>query len=417
MTTTKQSARYDAETIYRAKILDLIITGKITQIQAGRELGLKSDRQVRNLLFKYIQGGQTVKSLQRKRQGVPWNKLSSIVRDKVKEIKKRNENFTNPHIAEIAKQELKDKHNLTIKLNRSTVRNILLETPDYKPAVIRFRPAKRFEMANIGELLQMDTTSSRKWFYYFNGELICCVAIIDDHSRKILSAHLFFYDDVYNNMLVLREVIEQYGVFETLYVDNDSKFKFNEQNFYRKQRIRIWLQKQSEIITRIKLALIELDVTLINHRPGNPRGKGKIEKWNQFLQSWFCQEHQFDKCSLEQLDDKLQEWIKWYNNRPHEGINKQTPNQRWDKAIKERRTKIRRLPKNINLDDIFCLIEEKALRKDNIFMYQGRFYDLYKNRRSITRKARVILHIHPERKIRAFYKGEFVQEIKLRDKN
>ena len=413
----KQSVERDAETIYRAKILDFVITGKVTQIQAARELGLKSDRQVRNLLFKYIQGGQTIKSLKRARQGVPWNKLSSVIRDKVKEIKKRNTNFTNPHIAEIAKRELKDQHNLTIKFNRSTVRNILLETPDYKPAVIRFRPAKRFEMKNIGELLQMDTTSSRRWFYYFGGKLICCVAVLDDHSRKILSAHLFFHDDVYSNMLVLREVIEQYGVFETLYVDNDSKFKFNEQNVYRKQRIRIWLQKQSEIITRIKLALIKLDIVLINHRPGNPRGKGKIEKWNQFLQSWFCQEHQFDQCSLEQLDDEFQAWIKWYNNRKHEGINKQTPNQRWNKAIEEKRVKLRILPKNINLDDIFCMTEEKALRKDNTFMYQGKFYDLYKNRRSITRKARVVLHVHPRKKIRVFYKGEFVQEIKLQVKN
>jgi len=51
------------------------------------------------------------------------------------------------------------------------VRNILLELPDYRPAVIRFRPAKRFEMENVGELVQLDTSSSRSWFFYLEEEL------------------------------------------------------------------------------------------------------------------------------------------------------------------------------------------------------------------------------------------------------
>ena len=82
MTTLKQSAEYDAETIYRTKVLDLILVGQITQIQAARELELKSNRQIRNLLNKYQQGGCTIKSLQRKRKGLPWNKLSSLIRGK-----------------------------------------------------------------------------------------------------------------------------------------------------------------------------------------------------------------------------------------------------------------------------------------------------------------------------------------------
>lgn len=415
MTTIKQSVERDTEIIYRAKILDLILSDKITQIQAARELGLKSDRHIRNLLSKYLAGDRTIKSLQRKRKGIPWNKLSFLIREKVKEIKRRNQNFTNPHIAEIAQRELKEKQHLTIKLNRTTVRNILLETSDYKPAVIRFRPAKRFEMENIGELLQMDAASSRSWFFKFRDKLAYCVAAIDDHSRKILAGHLFWHDNVYNNMLILREIIRKYGLFETLYVDNDSKFKFNEQNLYRKQKIQFWLKKMAEVVTQIKRALLKLDIVLINHRPGNPRGKGKIEKWIQFFQSWFCQEHQFDDCSLEELDKKFQQWIRWYNNRPHEGINKETPNQRWRKAVKEERTKFRPLSKNINLDDIFCLTEEKALRKDNSFKYKRQTYYLYKNRRSIVRKARVVLHIHPNKRIRAFYKGEFVQELRFKN--
>jgi len=67
-------------------------------------------------------------------------------------------NFTNSHIVHVAERELKEKE-ILIKLNRATIRNILLELPNYKPAVVRFRPAKRFEMENIGELVQLDTSS------------------------------------------------------------------------------------------------------------------------------------------------------------------------------------------------------------------------------------------------------------------
>jgi len=66
----------------------------------------------------------------------------------VKEIKEVHPNFTNPHIAYVAERELKEK-GIFIKLNRKKIRNILLDLTNYKPAVVRFRPAKRFEMENI----------------------------------------------------------------------------------------------------------------------------------------------------------------------------------------------------------------------------------------------------------------------------
>jgi len=218
---------YPEEVLHRAKVLGLVIKKKITQSQAAKELKLRSDRQIRNLLKKYISRGHCIRSLIHTRSGEPWNKVDTVIRDKVKKIKGMHPNFTNPHIAHVAEKDLKEK-GILIKLNRTTVRNILLELPDYKPAVVsRFRPAKRFEMENIGELVQLDTSSSRSWFFYLGKRLIYCIVCLDDHSRKILAGHLFESDDVYNNMFVLREAMEKYGVFEVAYTDCDSKFKFS----------------------------------------------------------------------------------------------------------------------------------------------------------------------------------------------
>lgn len=142
---------YSEKTLHRAKILTLVLKKKITQVLAAKELGLKSDRQVRNLLKRYQEADCRIISLVHTRCGPPWNRIDTVIRDKVKEIKRMHPNFTNPHIAYNAQKELKER-GILVKLNRGTVRNILLELPDYKPAVIRFRPAKRFEMENVGEL-------------------------------------------------------------------------------------------------------------------------------------------------------------------------------------------------------------------------------------------------------------------------
>jgi len=396
---------YPEKILHRAKVLGLVIKKKVTQSQAAKELELESTRQIRRLLKKYCKGKHSLSSLIHTRSGEPWNKIDTVIRDKVKEIKKMHPNFTNPHIAYVAQRELKER-GILVKLNRTTLRNILLELPNYKPAIVRFRPAKRFEMENVGELVQLDTSSSKSWFFYLGKKLTYCIVCLDDHSRKILAGHFFKSDDVYSNMLVLREVMEKYGVFEIAYTDCDSKFKFSPRKPSMYQTL---IVIPDEVITQIKYALLKIGSTLLTHSPGNARATGKIEKWFQFLQSWFCREYEFKNLSLSELDKKFQEFIDFYNNRFHEGIG-ETPNERFQRALEEGKTRFSPLPEDVNLDDIFCMIEKRCLKKDNTFSYDGTTYNLTRNRRSITRKAKVELHIHPKKKIRAFYKDEFVQE-------
>lgn len=137
-----------------------------------------------------------------------------------------------------------------------------------------------------------------------------------------------------------------------------SKFKFSP------RKPSIWQQVvviPNEVVTQIKYALLRLDSTLLTHLPGNQRATGKIEKWFQFFQSWFCQEYQYENLSLKELDKKFQEFIHFYNNRFHEGIG-ETPNQRFQRAQDEGKTRFRPLPEDKNLDDIFCLIEKRYLK-------------------------------------------------------
>jgi len=121
----KDESVYPEKILHRAKVLALVIKKKITQSQAAKELKLRSDRQIRKLLKKYRKGNYSLSSLIHTKSGGPRNKIGRVIRNKVKEIKEVHPNFTKLHIAYVAERELKEK-GILIKLNRTTVRNILL---------------------------------------------------------------------------------------------------------------------------------------------------------------------------------------------------------------------------------------------------------------------------------------------------
>lgn len=57
-------------------------------------------------------------------------------------------------------------------------------------------------------------TSSGAWLEGYRR--VYLVLLMDDYSRAILAGHFFDADSTYNNMLVLREVVERYGIFPLL---------------------------------------------------------------------------------------------------------------------------------------------------------------------------------------------------------
>ena len=80
--------------------------------------------------------------------------------------------------------------------------------------------------------------------------------------------------------------------------------------------------------------------------------------------------------------------------------------------VPENKTKpsiFKELPKDINLDDVFCLKEDRKVDRTNSFSYNGKIYTLNHQINLVGRK--VILHIHPERKIRVWYNDQFIEEL------
>jgi hypothetical protein len=73
------------------------------------------------------------------------------------------------------------------------------------------------------------------------------------------------------------------------------------------------------------------------------------------------------------------------------------PLERWNRAVKDGRSKLRQLPQGIDLDAIFSLHFERTVYSDGTFKFQGKTYDL----RQMPGK-KVTIGVIPGYKIMAF---------------
>lgn len=309
-------------------------------------------------------------------------------------MKDTHPNINNCHLADLFEEETGR------KIHPSTVRNILIESGKYsfshKP---KRRPRKRFEKEQAGELVQMDT-SQHKWLNSLNKDTYL-IATIDDYSRAILAARVFDSNTTWNNMLVIREVIEKYGIFKILYTDNASMFKLIRRYISRHFEYKVDLEN---VQTQIHRSLGELGIALLPHSPFQPQCKGKIERLFGFMQDRFLLKAK-DCQNLEELNNVLQEWIQWYNTTHIHSITETKPQERLKNSV------FKPISKNINLDDIFCFKENRTVKNDNTFEFQGITYQITNFKTRICwAKANIQLHFIPEKHVRIFYKGEFIQQ-------
>lgn len=388
---------YPQPVLHRHNILFRVSEGLMNLKQASVELHL-SYRHAKRLFKRFMQAKRSMDALLFRRTHAPAHKLDVSTKNKVLSFYQKHPDLNNCHLAELLEPVL------SRRLHPSTIRAILIQAGVYpvnRPG--NPRPRKRFERERFGQLIQMDT-SQYKWLSASKKDTYL-VALIDDHSRAMLAARIFEHDTTWNNMLVIREAVEKYGLFEVLYTDNDSMFKLIRTGYSRHFEYRTDLEK---VQTEIHRALLELGITLLAHPPKQPQCKGKIERLFGFMQDRFVKQTAHCK-TLKQLNDYLQKWILWYNTkRPHftTGL---TPLQRMSNSV------CRPLPAELNLDDVFCFKQGRTVKLDNTFAFGNKTYQITNfTLKSTWARIKVQLHILPDKCIRVFYQGQFIQKFLLR---
>lgn len=371
----------------RIKTISLVNEGLCSSLQAALSLGV-SQRQVQRLIKAFKANPLSLAVKPRNY----WNKKTDKIIDLVVSLKKENIYRSNYAIADLIKQNTKE------NINPATVRKILLDNQCYQKQDVKRRTFKQFEAKQFGQILQMDTTEGCWLKGYRRTKLIL---ILDDYSRSILGFKWIDNDSTWENMLVLRSVIEKYGVPGMIYTDNDSKFRT-----IRHGSIYFESHKQ-EYQTKIHRALNELGILLVNHPPYQAFCKGKIERLFRFIQERFLPESKAE--TFEQLNQEFSKWVEWYNEHHINRMTGVEPKKRLEP------NGFKPLSGKVDLDWIFSIKESRKIDKYNSFTLDGTRYFL-KKQPCLTGET-VDLAINPTSKIRVYSQGRFTQQFKRKDKD
>jgi hypothetical protein len=240
------------------------------------------------------------------------------------------------------------------RFHRNTLRRLAVREGLYKPSVDPTRkPFQRFEMGGIGMLYQHDS-SIHRWVPAL-GRNTVLIASIDDHSRKIVGARLVPRDTSWHHLCVVRRTVELSGRPLAYYTDNHMIFK-------------------PDTDTRVQFgrALKALEIELKLTSKAQPQAKGKIEKLFDYLQRrvpYLCEKH--NVTNLTGGNHILDQEVAYYNHEHlHEGIG-ETPNRRWERAMKENRSYLRPVPEKVSLDLTFALHYRRVVSKDGFIEFGG----------------------------------------------
>jgi len=163
-----------------------------------------------------------------------------------------------------------------------------------------------------------------------------------------------------------------------------------------------------ETVTEIRRALSEVGSGLITSIPFNPQARGKIEKLFRFIQDCFLKHHR--ATNLKEFNLNFKKWVAWYDSRKHRSLGV-APRLTRERLIREGKVAFRKVPKGLDLKNIFTIQDFRKPNKCNIFSYRGKEYQLPLDK--VIYPGKVELRIMPDNRIRVFNKEkELIAELK-----
>ena len=171
---------------------------------------------------------------------------------------------------------------------------------------------RRFEAAAPNELWQTDAT---KWVIAIGQVEI--LSFLDDHSRLITASRAVMTATTENTWETFSAAVAAWGLPSGQLSDNGLNFSGRLRGF--------------EVAFEINLRAA--GVRPITSRPFHPQTCGKIERFHQTLKKWLRKQPLAH--DLAELQAQLDVFINIYNReRPHRGIGRATPFERWSATPK-----------------------------------------------------------------------------------
>lgn len=238
---------------------------------------------------------------------------------------------------------------------------------------------KRERSARKGMLLHQDG-STHEWVPNQYWDLI---VTMDDASSEVYSGFFVDEEGTHSSFLGVKEVIEQQGLFCSLYTDRGSHYWHTDEagGKVNKQRL-----------TQFGRAMQQLGIEMIPAY--SPQARGRSERLFSTLQQRLTKE-----LALANITDMAQanQFLREQYWPKH--------NARFAVAAKEEIDAfVPWLTSSINLDDILCIQEQRTVNKDNTVSYRGKLLQIPEQaHRCHYVKAKVRVHEYADQSLAIFH--------------
>lgn len=255
------------------------------------------------------------------------------------------------------------------RFHRNTIRRFALRHGYYhgQPEE-KAKTCVRFEMAGPGMLFQHD--SSNHCWIPKTGRRQDLILTKDDYSRKLVGGLLVSKETSWDHLCVVKKTIQEVGLAQAYYVDSDSIFRFSQHDGIHVT----YILKKDQGDVQFRRVLEALGIGIIY--AGDAQAKGKIEKVFDYFQRrlpLLCERHKV--TDLEEANRLLEELILYYNERRKHEETGEIPSRRWERAVVERKSRIRPLGDGLDLERIFSLHYQRLVRKDGRISFEGKLWN------------------------------------------
>ena len=210
--------------------------------------------------------------------------------------------------------------------------------------------ARRFQRKERGDLWHSDIKYGP--FLTINGEKkqIYLVSFLDDATRYVV--HGEFYDSLNQTVVedCFRKAVLKEGLPRRAYFDNGSQYKTK------------WMERACAI----------LGIKLLYAKPYSPESTGKIERFNQTVDS-FLAEAALKQCrTLAEFNRYFQVWLQeCYHTRTHGGLKGETP----EVAYRSSNSPLRFVPPE-TVASAFMRVEQRKVDKSGCINFSGKKYEV-----------------------------------------
>lgn len=175
-------------------------------------------------------------------------------------------------------------------------------------------------------------------------------ATLDDASRLIPHAQ-FYSDQGLDSFLdCLRQAVAARGIPSRLYLDNAKIYR-------------------SPQLARIAASI---GILIIHSQPYQPEGRGKIERCFRSLREQFLADlDPKSLLTLEQLNERLWNWIDTVYHRSEHSALATTPLLRWQRDVEH----VRQLPPATDLRRLFFHRVDRLVRRDSTFLLHNQYFE------------------------------------------